>query len=76
MNDIEQEVYNDLEESETVNDIFTAIEKLEGEQETVVGHTLTSTAGALIAQGISNKKRDEKLKEELQKVNRRGDRGV
>jgi len=63
MNEIEKEVYKDLEKAQTVNDVFTAIEKLQGEPETVVGHTLTATAGSLISEGIRNEHMGRKMRD-------------
>ena len=61
MAEIEEEVYKDLEEAETVADVFDAMDKLKDHPRTAKSHALTSAAGTLIAQGINNKTQKEDL---------------
>lgn len=52
MNELEKEVFIELQEVETANDVLETVRKLNGAERTVEGEVIVNAAGYLVGKGL------------------------
>lgn len=57
MNEIEKEVFVELQEVEKASDVFEAVEKLNGEPKSVEGEVIVNAAGYMVGKGLYEESR-------------------
>jgi hypothetical protein len=60
MNEIEKEVFIELQKAERVSDVLEAVEKLNGQQKSVEGEVIINAAGYLLGKGLYEESRRSK----------------
>jgi NADP-dependent 3-hydroxy acid dehydrogenase YdfG len=60
MNELEKEVFIELQEVEKASEILEVVEKLNGERRSVEGEVIVNAAGYMLGKGLYEKSRENK----------------